>query len=387
MDAETILAGAALRLTTSHPYLGSALWGMRRAPAPGLGTMAVDAGWRLYFDPATVEGWTVAEVAGVLYHEVCHLLRDHAARRPAEAAPRTWNIACDAEINDDLRDEAVTLPAAAIYPAAFGMPDGRLAEEYWLGMPKQTAAGNVVAIAGWCQPAPAGLEAQLALRDAGLSPGEAQLVRRDVARAIREHRGRGTAPGHLQRWAEAMLEPRIDWRHELASHLRQATGTIAGMCDYSYARPSRRHGSGGSVVFPALVRPEVRVAIVVDTSGSMGTDDLAAALGEVQGILAAATQREPAVVLAVDAAVQATSRAFRASDVRLAGGGGTDMGAGFAAAAQLHPRPHILVVITDGYTPWPAAPLPGIETIVVLIGHGARTSAPAWARTIRRDAA
>ena len=75
----------------------------------------------------------------------------------------------------------------------------------------------------------------------------------------------------------------------------------------------------------------------------------------------------------------------RGSDVVLAGGGGTDMGVGIRAAARLRPRPQVVVVLTDGGTPWPASPPPGISVVVGLIGRhnrDVRGSVPHWARAV-----
>lgn len=131
MDVETTLAGAALRLTVSHPYLGAAIWALKRVPVPGLRTVAVDAGWRFYFDPVAVACWNSAEVSGALYHEICHLLRGHPVRMPPGAESWRWNVACDAEINDDLEQEDVRLPEGAIYPGQLGRDRDKLAEEYY----------------------------------------------------------------------------------------------------------------------------------------------------------------------------------------------------------------------------------------------------------------
>ena len=70
-----------------------------------------------------------------------------------------------------------------------------------------------------------------------------------------------------------------------------------------------------------------------------------------------------AAVLACDAAVAPAQRVTSARQVKLIGGGGTDMGAGIAAASALRPRPAIAVVLTDGDTPWPQ---------VAPKGHGRR---------------
>jgi len=70
--------------------------------------------------------------------------------------------------------------------------------------------------------------------------------------------------------------------------------------------------------------------------------------------------------------------------VRLAGGGGTDMGAGVAAAAALRPRPSVVVVLTDGFTPWPEDRPRGVRVVVGLLAqHGMPVHRPpGWARTV-----
>ena len=87
-------------------------------------------------------------------------------------------------------------------------------------------------------------------------------------------------------------------------------------------------------------------------------------------------------VLACDAAAGPAQRVSSARQVELTGGGGTDMGAGIAAAVALRPRPAITVVLTDGFTPWPARPPKGTRVLIALLGDGA-PEAPFWARAVR----
>jgi len=164
--------------------------------------------------------------------------------------------------------------------------------------------------------------------------------------------------------------------------VRRAVADGAGASDYSYRRPSRRQGQvgNGKVVLPALRHPVPSVAVVVDTSGSISDAMLAQALAEVAGVLKAAGQREGVHVLACDAQVQACRRVFRPEQVQLAGGGGTDMGAGLEAAAKLRPSPQVAVVVTDGYTPWPDRPPRGMKVVVALTGDG---EVPEWAKAIK----
>ncbi len=223
--------------------------------------------------------------------------------------------------------------------------------------------------------------------DPGIDGAAGDLIRRTVARDVLAHAKEvGTVPGDLLRWAEA--EPSVvDWRQVLAAEIRRGLRRASGSVDFTFARRSRRSAALDGVLLPGLFRPAPEVAIVIDTSGSMSPSDLAVALGEVDAILdraGLASRRVP--VLACDAEVGAITLATRASDVVLAGGGGTDMGTGLEVAARLHPRPQVVVVLTDGYTPWPTEAPGGASVIIGLLGEEAtwagERSVPRWARAV-----
>jgi predicted metal-dependent peptidase len=358
---------------------------MSRIEQPGLGTFAVDRRSRLFYDPRVALGWSVAELAGVLYHECCHVLRAHAERRPLDVAPSLWNLAADLEINDDLEGEgSVVLPVSAAQPRHFGLPRGLLAEAYVQSLPTtvRSEAAAVVG-AGRCGPCAGGgeLEGSSVLEDvsAGFDEGELMVLRRRVAHEIHAAGQRSNLPGHWRRWADQHLQPRVDWRREFASLIRHAAADQAGAVDYTYRRPSRRQAAFGPVVHPALRRPVVDVAMIVDTSGSMAEHDLALALAEVRGVLQATCSSIGARVLSVDAAVRSSQRVVRVEQVVLAGGGGTDMRFGLEAVERSRPRPSVVVVVTDGQTPWPAQPPRGMSVVVALTRPAV---APVWAKSV-----
>jgi predicted metal-dependent peptidase len=587
--AERLMA-ARVRLLDTHPYLARALFAISMHPFTGLGTLAVDNKWRLAYDPDILAAWSVPEIAGVLYHEVLHLLRDHAGR-VGHRIPSAWNIACDAEINDDLREETFTrggkterinLPGSPIFPEALGQKPHLTAEEYYSAaydqaqpigtqngaQPTATVGSGLCGSAatgvpeaweealGGTSPTPRGDSSSGSERTSaddgqgtshddgddgqgassgdgdggqgtssgdgddgqgassgdsgqgassgdggqgtssgdggqgtssgddgqgassgdggqgtssgdggqdassgdggqdassgvggqgtsngdggqgtsngdggqgvshgdggqgvshgdggqgvshgdggqgvsrgdarhgdpqsgthgdteGVSPGEADIIRRLVAQEVTK--SRGTVPGHLARFAEGELEPeRIDWRRELRSIIARTITTISGAVDYTYTRPSRRQSAVSGVVLPALREPVVRAAVVVDTSGSMSQPELGTALAQINLILQSCGAREGLVVLAVDATVHATKRVFRANEVQLIGGGGTDMRVAIKAAVNLRPRPEVVIVLTDGYTPWPHVAPPGIRVIAGLTGTGANP-VPEWIKAI-----
>jgi predicted metal-dependent peptidase len=95
---------------------------------------------------------------------------------------------------------------------------------------------------------------------------------------------------------------------------------------------------------------------------------LARALAEVEGIFTRSGLRSAGLrVLAVDTDVHVVRRVTRARDVELAGGGGTDMGRGIDAAVALRPRPSVVIVLTDGLTPWPTGQPRGVRVVIGLL--------------------
>jgi predicted metal-dependent peptidase len=394
------LAAARLWAATKFPYLATGVFGAQVIADPDSGTVSVDESWRMHADPEVTAGWTPAQLGSVLIHHVCHLLRAHGERargtgvRPDEAAD--WIRAGDAEINDDLVPAGLELPGRPVLPRDLRAEDGLLAEQYFDGMrravrpPAGAGADNQARSGQWpdwvnwldCGSGADGIP-RPGQGNGGLPRWQAELLQRQVAQDVMAHgKQPGTVPAGLLRWAEEVLTPKVNWRAVLAAELRRAVAEVSGAVDYSYRRPSRRSAVAGPVVLPALRRPVPEVAVVCDTSGSMTEDLLAMVLAEVEGLLRALGLARQVRVLACDAAVAPVQRVSSARQVELIGGGGTDMGAGIGAAAALRPRPAVTVVLTDGYTPWPAAAPKGMRVVVGLLGEGA-PDAPPWARAVR----
>jgi predicted metal-dependent peptidase len=379
------LSAARLWAANEAPYLATAIFAMAPTALPGLGTMGTDRHWHLYIDPEVFNRWSVEEAGSVLVHEAHHLLRAHGDRAEELGVgpehQRRFNIAADFEINDDLRE--LELPGGGLQPESYGFQSGELAETYFALLQSRKDLPSVD-----CGSGAHGVRRDWELQSGDLAIGrlEGDLIRQQVAQEIRTAaRSVGSVPGGLERWAKTFLEPQIDWRRQLAAHVRSGIDSVSGAVDYSYRRPSRRLGSpiGRKVVLPALVQPLPRVAVVVDTSGSMDEELLQSALAEIRGLLrSSGVGVNRLTVLACDTAVHSTQQVFAVDQVRLLGGGGTNMGLGIATAERLRPKPEVIVVITDGFTPWPSV-RPSVEVIVAVLGQGPEP--PAWARMVRVD--
>ena len=66
LATDNAIGAAGFLLNVRRPYLASALWSVQRVAVPGLGTLAVDDRWRLFYDPEVAAAWSVEELAGVL---------------------------------------------------------------------------------------------------------------------------------------------------------------------------------------------------------------------------------------------------------------------------------------------------------------------------------
>lgn len=389
----TKLAAARLRAAGLQPFLAIALYALSSVADYSRPTFAVDDRWRLYVNPVKLADWTVLEVAGVLLHEVGHVVRDHSGRARvctdgSEVARHRWNVAADAEINDDLAAADIALPEKPVTPRSLGMPPNKVAEFYYS---KLTTADEPPPADLDCGSGCHGQEDAAALLPshveplpAGLSETEAMLLRRRVAEAISMFAAAraGQLAGGWLRWAEATLRPQLDWRKLLGAKIRSSAAAIAGAADYSYSRPARRQVP--HVVLPSLRRPIPRVGVIIDTSASVSDEGLATAWTEVHGCLRAlGVRRDLLTVYAADTQVHRLTGAPR-RQVNLTGGGGTDMATAVESVLADTPAPDLIIVITDGLTPWPTH-RPRQQVIIVQLPLEMLTPppAPSWAQVVR----
>lgn len=356
------------------------------APDPGLRAFPCDSAWRVRVDPGTAAATPVAEFGWWLLHGVGHLVRRHHERAPEAGADaeevRRWNRAADAEVNDDLEADGLTTPEGVVSPRALGLPEGRLAEEYasTLEVLEQAHArgGRSLIAPVDCGGAVHGLNDRYDKGggEPGLDALDRDLLELALARAIRDRAAdRSGVPCGWLRWAEERLRPSVDWRTRLGALLRRATHRAAGRVDFSYARPSRR--SAWPVVLPSMVAPEPETVLVVDTSGSVTRPVLAGFVAEAAGLLPRGRLR----VLCCDLRAHPAQRIRRTEEVRLVGGGGTDLREGITAALALRPRPDLVVVLTDGQTPWPER-RPPVPLVLGLVSGDEASPSPVWAHTV-----
>lgn len=399
------------------PYYSIAMSGLVFMPMPGIKTMCLTSSLVLGYDPE----WAMIAKAPVLAadvaHELNHFLRRHLDRIP-NGDPHLKNLAGDFSINPDLVDAGweladETTPCPAIFPKHYGLPDGLSMEEYYALLLKAEQSKSAMnkalknlleevrdgaggAARGACGGIAHGgqgltkIEQELAaLPGAGRSKAEIRSVELRADKQIQDYvkqRGRGTVPSALVHDI-ALRESisRVRWQDVLARVVRTATGQLTmGDMETSFSRPSRRSYASSDVLRPSSFTRLPEIAIVRDTSGSMGEDQLSNCVQESYAILKD-LGIDDVWFTDADAAVampwKRVNKEFFKSLSTARGGGGTRFGPAIKDALRLHPRPDLLIYCTDGDGD-AGPPPPGMAVIFAVVPSYYNKAPCDWATTV-----
>ena len=212
----------------------------------------------------------------------------------------------------------------------------------------------------------------------GLSSIEQIALGEKVAKQIlKASSNRGRVSAGWQRWANEKLHPKADWRKQLRSLISSSLRMKSGANDYSYSRPNRRQSVYGNILMPSLVEQVPNIAVIVDTSGSLNDRMISQALAEVENIIKSTSQKVH--LISCDARVHFSKQVSSIKGVKLLGGGGTDMRVGIKEALEAKLKPDVIIVITDGYTPWPIQQPKRTKIIAALT---CPKMIPSWIKTV-----
>ena len=395
------LEEARLRAAFKAPYFAEVLFSMRMVPVdsdkfktPGGGkfSMGVDKYWNCYYDPNEIATWDITQGAFVLIHEAWHCWANHAGRGKAWYGDKkelhgVFNVGADISLNPGVKELGLEPPYGkdekgnyrCCFPENFKSKDGKVfppnltAEEYSeLLMDSDHVQKVEVGFGG-----SAGDGELREWEGAGEQAGLEQVIREVIARKVAEDisKHQGNVPGSLKAQAQAMLAPPVvRWQDELAAQARCAVEYVRGHKDYTYMRPKKRSG----VIFPGPRSPLPTIALVLDSSGSMcDKNTQGRLLGETQHVLRAYGKATDVYV--GDTEIAWSKKVSNVNQVEWVGCGGTDM-ASIINNVVRRKRYDIIVLITDGYTPWPA---PLRSKLIAVITPGGQASAPGWVKQIK----
>ena len=182
-----------------------------------------------------------------------------------------------------------------------------------------------------------------------MSEEEKKAIRDEIKDAVlqaAQAAGAGNLPGGVKRMIKDLTEPQISWKELLE---QQIQSTIKS--DYTFARPSRK-GWGIDAILPATKPGEtIDIFIGIDTSGSIGPEELKIFFSEIRGIMDSYTEYKIKVVgwdTAIGGVGEFTSENME--DITTfdpKGGGGTDPHCVWEYMIEEGIEPKKLIMFTD----------------------------------------
>jgi len=181
-------------------------------------------------------------------------------------------------------------------------------------------------------------------------------LEREVDQALRQGQiaaMKATGKGGLSvnRELGDMLQPQIDWREAL----REFVSATCNAKDASSWRRVNRRMLGQDVYLPTLVGEKVgHIAIGIDTSGSIGADELNVFLSEVKAIVEE-VHPDKIDLIYWDGAVAGhevydmATMSNLVSSTKPVGGGGTDPTCMMRYLKEQNIKPECIIQLTDGY--------------------------------------
>jgi predicted metal-dependent peptidase len=339
------LAKCRTRVVMRSPFFASVLLGMDlKIDASLKPPTAATNGTSVFIHPDAVTRWSVEEVCGVLVHEVMHVAMLHPWRKGSRNHKKA-NHAMDYAINPIIAEAGFALPPEGLDGTPY---KGKSFEEIYNILPDPPPDDGSGQGAGQgqgdqfdnCMDAPGNEQ------ERQQSEAEAKVR---ITQAANQAKAQGSLPAGLADLVEQALKPQVDWREELRRYMTQVLKN-----DQSWNRGQRRFLAQG-MYLPALHSPGMgRVVVGIDTSGSI-VARVGEFLDEVQSICDEC-KPECVTVIQCDARVTAVDHYGDGETLKadVHGGGGTDLRRIYEAIDD--DMPAVMVLLTDGQTPWPDMP-------------------------------
>jgi len=295
---------------------------------------------QMYLNPEFVEPLSVRNTMFLLAHEALHYMLSHGLRRK-HRDPQAWNIAADKVINDTLIDARVGdfIDGGVTFDGARNNAAEELYDDNDVGGGWPGGIGNDVGD-------PVDADTGKPLDDAQIHQLEAQ-AKIDTIQSAKAAKAVGKLPGSIERMVDELVNVSTPW-HQILERFMQSKVKN----DYSWRRPNRRFISKGLYIPGLDHTPSMgTVVIAVDTSCSIGDDELAMFSGHINRILETCSP-EKVVVIYCDAEVNHVDE-YTNEDLPVKligyGGGGTAFEPVFDYVDANDIDPEVVIYLTDGY--------------------------------------
>lgn len=258
-------------------------------------TMATD-GFAFYWNRSFVESLDVMELAGVIMHEVLHVVWLHMLRR-GNRDPKLWNFAGDYAINLVILDTKAKLPTKVggkkfsfLYDekyrdwSVFKIYDDLLknAKKIKIGisLPDSKPGDSEGKEEVW------GVVIDAKSADGKpLSESERAEIEEEVKikiqSAVAQAKAIGKLPAGLEGLVKAVAAPKVNWQDYIQQWVK---GHVPD--DYTWRRPNRKWMTGYDIYMPRTQLNGAGVGVLsIDTSGSVSDEELHWYINEITGVI------------------------------------------------------------------------------------------------------
>lgn len=344
MDWQQKFDTATTRIMIYHPFYSTMMLSVPFEITTKVRTAATN-GRKHFYNPDLLARLNVEGIMWLRAHECMHDMLKHMMRMGTRIHP-LWNEVTDYVINYILKQSGFKQPEGFLWNEELGQLSS---EEAYARRLKQHQEDKKN---GGSDPQPQDTDDLL---DPGIidEEDEAELSReltQRVAKASSLAQLQGRMPAELAQLIDKLLHPQVPWEYLLREYMTRLVRS-----QESWNRRNRRFTH---VFLPSRQSTGMgEVCVIPDTSGSM-IPVLNKVATEINAI---AEEVRPERVRVMWADTKVNEQVFEEGDTmdfKAVGGGGTDMRVPLAYAEQYDPQ--VVILITDGDTPWPdvAPPYP-----------------------------
>jgi len=324
-------------------------------------TAATD-GRNFYYNSRFIKLLKPKEIEFLFGHEVLHCVYDHFGRR-GERDPQIWNVANDYCVNADLKKHKVgefITSVPCLYDSKY---DGMSSEEVYDKIMENAQKIDIGKLLD--QLIDEHLDGEGDEDGEGDSDGnqdgkgkrpklsdeDRAKIRDEIKEAVlsaAQTCDAGNLPAGVKRMIKDLTDPQMNWRELLRMQLES---TIKS--DYSWMRASRK-GWHMDAVMPGMKTTDaIDIAVAIDTSGSISSDQCKDFLSEIKGIMESFdSYRIHVFTFDTETYNPQQYDSENLDDIAeydIQGGGGTDFDSIFRYLKSAEIEPKKLVVFTDGY--------------------------------------
>lgn len=389
------LTTARVGLLLKHPFFGNMATRMRLIDSSKWCQTAATNGRDFFYNKAFVDRLNHKKLQFLIAHEICHGIFDHFGR-VGSRDKQLSNIAQDYAVNqilvDDRIGEKITEVDICFDSKYRGMAweeiYDQLVEQY--GDPKDNLQSMLDQLGDLLDEH---LEQAMGNEQTDengkpvMTEADIQKVKEEMKQAMiqaAQAAGAGNTPGEINKLIKKLTEPKMDWREVLRMNIQSIIKN-----DYTFQRPSRK-GWGTGVILPGMNNDEtIDVAISIDMSGSIGTEDATTFLSEVKGILEQYTDFsinlwtfDTKVYNPVKITHDNAEEFFEYNPM---GGGGTDFEVNWEYMKDEDIQPKKFIMFTDLYPCGSFGDPDYCDTLFIAVGHHDKSAVAPFGQTVHYE--